>query len=781
MTSADLLLYRPWRDVLRKDQDVPVDFSTRSSNVTSNKTDDQFTDIDTVSTHEEQHSDGKKSIIATNDEIVDSVGLSETKTISNERENESSTPDSGFSSPSDGAFASPYHLFPGLYQQALANHALQREAFYRDAIQREIISRQHCRQEDLQVQNFCRDINKTCVQTSPLSLVVNRDSELQARFNIGNENHYEKRKTCTEENVFIDSENIDCVRTGFKKGKGVNDIACDALIGSHGDIKGTSEKYAGRSSVISSVDEEEGQDNFVSPPQTSPYHLLPPSLYWPHGSTPINDNYTKSLNQFSNVGNSSNKSPSQKLLVVPGCSSSTNNVYPSASNPLASPLGRHLSNALINPLTSPLSSPVARAAYDLSMNINAVTNPFIEYANQQINQQVSPTINTPSKSPSISLKRKLPSSSFSPDKKGKSPKKTKATRKLNFDEDKSSPVSGTIIRELVDGEEPLVVRKGDIDPAYNVVEVTEEAKAEIAKIDNKIGEYVCRLCKELYDDAFGLAQHRCSRIIHVEYRCPECDKVFNCPANLASHRRWHKPKGGANGSSKVTNDHSKSSSIENLNDKTKIQLSQPSTSKASLNDEIVVTEDENIDDKETEIHDCPICFKSFKRLAYLRKHLLTHRREIEENDSIVQPIPQKYPLHHQISQPISHHLKPTSITHPHPHISHGSILSPPMLSPQYSPTETLKCHLCHLAFFTPTALAIHFATVHRRDPNPSSDSPFSCNSTFTEQLSLNNIPASSSGNAFRSELHHPQPQYFQDQTSHLSSHLMHRPSQISAS
>lgn len=87
-------------------------------------------------------------------------------------------------------------------------------------------------------------------------------------------------------------------------------------------------------------------------------------------------------------------------------------------------------------------------------------------------------------------------------------RKHKAVRKLKFDEKKSSPVSGTIIRTLDEIENDNCHESGDIDPQYNIVEVTDEAKAEIAAIPNVIGAYACKLCLNEFDDAFGLARHR---------------------------------------------------------------------------------------------------------------------------------------------------------------------------------------------------------------------------------------------------------------------------------
>ncbi|KAF6735814.1 Insulinoma-associated protein 1a [Oryzias melastigma] len=161
-----------------------------------------------------------------------------------------------------------------------------------------------------------------------------------------------------------------------------------------------------------------------------------------------------------------------------------------------------------------------------------------------------------------------------PERKGKpASKKTKAIRKLHFEDDvTTSPVLGLKIKEA-----PVEKQNaGDQHP---------------------LGEFVCQLCREAYADPFSLAQHKCSRIVRVEYRCPECDKVFSCPANLASHRRWHKPKPHPD-SAKAAPDDAKDCSDRDT--------PSPQPSESGSDDGLC---------------DCTQCGKRFKRQAYLRKHL----------------------------------------------------------------------------------------------------------------------------------------------------------------
>ncbi|XP_026085753.1 insulinoma-associated protein 2-like [Carassius auratus] len=325
------------------------------------------------------------------------------------------------------------------------------------------------------------------------------------------------------------------------------------------------------------------------------------------------------------------------------------------------------------------------------------------------------------------------------ERKSKPPKKPKVIRKLNFeDEVTTSPVLGLKIKK----ESP-------------------ESKLEPQSGRKKpLGEFICQLCKEEYTDPFSLAQHKCSRIVRVEYRCPECDKVFSCPANLASHRRWHKPRNLSTGDAKKSpleaRNHEKTS-VEGKENASKLrvnnqhQLSPDSSQQhRSAPDSNMMhrgSQDPPLDqrypssEKCFEIHigsadssrlfdhypeepdrsstpylpssipeevfECHYCSKKFRRQAYLRKHLAAHETIKTASYGHIESGQITFPCHL-----CGAHFPSAEIREKHRlwHAVRDDLLLRPDLSP--GEQQIFSCKHCPSTFFSSPGLTRHINKTH---------------------------------------------------------------------
>ncbi|XP_052010243.1 insulinoma-associated protein 2-like [Xyrauchen texanus] len=384
-----------------------------------------------------------------------------------------------------------------------------------------------------------------------------------------------------------------------------------------------------------------------------------------------------------------------------------------------------------------LSSPTTAESFPLHPPVTSVERLHMNHADMKFGTPVSTSLPT---YPSFHqcVKRAFMES----ERKTKPPaKKPKVFRKLNFeDEVTTSPVLGLKIKK----ESP-------------------ETKLAPSSRKKPLGEFICQLCKEEYPDPFSLAQHKCSRIVRVEYRCPECDKVFSCPANLASHRRWHKPRSLSSGeapngkkSQLEVRNHEKAS-VEGKENASKVRVNNkhqlgpdssqqhqsapdsnmmhrasqdpppleqryPSTDKCfDLHSDSSRLFDHCPEEPERsttpylpspgtkEVYECHYCSKKFRRQAYLRKHLAAH-------ETI------------KVSSYNNHHIETGQITFPchlcgvhfpsadirNKHRLWHSVRDDLLLRPDLSPGEQqiFSCKHCPSTFFSSPGLTRHINKSH---------------------------------------------------------------------